>query len=90
VIAMPTTPETAFPVGAKLDDPLAMYLSDVYTVSANLAGIPAMSLPCGFANGLPVGLQLAGPALDELTLLRVGDAYQRQTSHHSERPPEPS
>ena len=90
VIATPTTPETAFPIGAKLEDPLTMYLSDIYTVSANLAGIPAMSLPCGFANGLPVGLQLAGPALDEATLLRVGDAYQRQTAHHGERPPEPS
>ena len=76
-------------LGEKTSDPLAMYLSDVYTVSANLAGIPGLSVPCGFADGLPVGLQLLGRPLDESTLLRVADAYQRRTDWH-ERHPEPS
>jgi aspartyl-tRNA(Asn)/glutamyl-tRNA(Gln) amidotransferase subunit A len=64
-----------------------MYLSDIYTVSANLAGIPGVSIPCGFAKGLPVGLQLLGRALDEATLLRIADAFQRRTHHHRQRPP---
>jgi aspartyl-tRNA(Asn)/glutamyl-tRNA(Gln) amidotransferase subunit A len=87
-IATPTSPETAFRIASKLDDPLTMYLSDVYTVSANLAGIPGVSIPCGFAKGLPVGLQLLGRVLDEATLLRIADAFQRRTDHHSQRPPE--
>ena len=65
-----------------------MYLSDVYTVSANLAGVPGVSLPCGFVRGLPVGLQLLGPALEEGRLLRIADAYQRRTDFHEARPPE--
>jgi len=89
VIATPTAPETAFPLGAKAD-PLAMYLSDVYTVSANLAGLPAVSLPCGFEDGLPVGLQLLGRPLEDATVLRVADAYQRLTDFHLARPPEPA
>ncbi|MEM7413242.1 MAG: Asp-tRNA(Asn)/Glu-tRNA(Gln) amidotransferase subunit GatA [Myxococcota bacterium] len=88
LLATPTTPEVAFPIGAKTDDPLTMYLSDVYTVSANLAGVPGVSLPCGFAEGLPIGLQLLGPALDEATLLRAADAFQRRTDHHTATPPE--
>ena len=88
VIATPTTPEVAFPLGEKSGDPLRMYLSDVYTVSANLAGLPGVSLPCGAHAGLPVGLQLLAPALDEATLLRAADAYQRRTGHHLARPPE--
>jgi aspartyl-tRNA(Asn)/glutamyl-tRNA(Gln) amidotransferase subunit A len=64
-----------------------MYLSDIFTVSANLAGIPAISLPCGASEGMPIGLQLLGPALDEATPLRVADAYQRATDHHRTRPP---
>jgi aspartyl-tRNA(Asn)/glutamyl-tRNA(Gln) amidotransferase subunit A len=88
VIAMPTCPEVAFPIGAKSGDPVRMYLSDVYTVSANLAGLPGISLPCGSTGGLPIGLQLLAPALDEATLLRVADAYQRRTRHHLARPPE--
>ena len=88
VIATPTSPEVAFRLGEKTVDPLSMYLSDVYTVSANLAGIPGLSLPCGEAHGLPVGLQLLGRVLDEATLLRVGDAYQGRTDHHLRRPPE--
>jgi aspartyl-tRNA(Asn)/glutamyl-tRNA(Gln) amidotransferase subunit A len=87
VIATPTTPGPAWPLGERLADPLQMYLSDVFTVGANLAGLPAMSVPCGFAGGgLPVGLQLMGRPLDEATLLRVGDAYQRVTDWHRERP----
>jgi aspartyl-tRNA(Asn)/glutamyl-tRNA(Gln) amidotransferase subunit A len=86
VIATPTAPEVAFRIGEKTSDPLKMYLSDVYTVSANLAGIPGVSLPCGFADGLPVGLQLLGRALDEATLLRVADAYQRRTDWHARHP----
>ena len=88
VIATPTSPEIAFPLGAKLEDPVSMYLSDIYTVSANLAGIPGVSIPCGFVEGMPVGLQLLGRALDEATLLRVADAFQRSTDHHRARPPE--
>jgi aspartyl-tRNA(Asn)/glutamyl-tRNA(Gln) amidotransferase subunit A len=86
VIATPTAPEVAFPIGAKSDDPVRMYLSDVYTVSANLAGLPGVSLPCGSAAGLPIGLQLLAPTLGEATLLRVADAYQRLTGHHLARP----
>jgi aspartyl-tRNA(Asn)/glutamyl-tRNA(Gln) amidotransferase subunit A len=89
VIVTPTSPEVAFRIGEKTDDPLRMYLSDVYTVSANLAGIPGVSIPCGRTQGLPIGLQLLGRALDEATLLRVADAYQRRTDHHLVRPPEP-
>ena len=86
LIATPTAPEVAFRVGEKTADPLKMYLSDIYTVSANLAGIPGLSVPCGFVNGLPVGLQLLGRALDEATLLRVADAYQRRTAWHEQHP----
>ncbi len=73
----PTTPSLPFRLGEKADDPLAMYLSDVYTVTANLAGIPAISLPCGFANGLPIGLQLLGPHFSEGLLLRVSSAIEQ-------------
>jgi aspartyl-tRNA(Asn)/glutamyl-tRNA(Gln) amidotransferase subunit A len=88
VLLTPTTPEVAFPIGSRTDDPLRMYLGDVYTVSANLAGLPAVSLPGGFSEGLPVGLQLLGPPLEEGRLLRVADAYQRRTDFHTRRPPE--
>ncbi len=88
VIATPTAPETAFRLGERAADPLRMYLSDVFTVSAPLAGIPALSVPCGFVDGLPVGLQLMGRALDEASLLRVADAYQRRSDWHERRPPE--
>ena len=86
----PTTPEVAFPLGSRTDDPLRMYLGDVYTVSANLAGVPGLSIPCGFHDGMPVGLQLLGPPLEEARLLRVADAYQRRTDFHRRRPPEPA
>ena len=88
VIAMPTTPTPAFRFGEKTADPLQMYLADIFTVSANLAGVPAISLPCGFsADRLPIGLQLTGRMFDESTLLRAADAYQRDTDHHLQSPP---
>jgi len=86
LIVTPTTPETAFALGAKAGDPLSMYLSDVYTVSANLAGLPGLSMPCGMSEGMPVGLQLIGKPLDEATILRVGHAFEERTPHHLARP----
>lgn len=86
VILTPTCPETAFTLGAKSSDPLSMYLSDVYTVSANLAGLPGLSMPCGSSEGMPVGLQFLGKPLDEATLLRVAEAFERRTEHHLARP----
>ncbi|HUO32524.1 MAG TPA: amidase family protein, partial [Bryobacteraceae bacterium] len=78
VIAAPTAPTTAFKLGEKVDDPLAMYLADVYTVTANLAGIPGISVPCGEnREGLPIGLQLFGRHFDEATVLRVAHAYEQ-------------
>ncbi len=88
VIATPTTPGPAWKVGELVDDPLAMYLADVYTVTANLAGLPGLSLPAGFTSaGLPVGLQLIGRPLDEVGVLRAGDAFQRHTDFHERVPP---
>jgi aspartyl-tRNA(Asn)/glutamyl-tRNA(Gln) amidotransferase subunit A len=89
VVATPTTPTPAFALGEKTEDPLQMYLEDVFTVPANLAGIPGISVPCGLAGGLPVGLQLLGRRFDEETLLRCGAGYQRVTKHHERTPPEP-
>jgi aspartyl-tRNA(Asn)/glutamyl-tRNA(Gln) amidotransferase subunit A len=87
VIALPTSPTTAFPFGARLDDPLQMYLADVFTVGASLAGLPAISVPCGLSPArLPIGLQLIGRAWDEATLLAVGDAYERATAWAREAP----
>jgi len=78
VLLTPVSPTPAFKVGEKTEDPLAMYLSDIYTVTANLAGIPALSLPCGFtAEGLPVGLQIVGNQFQEATILRFADTYAR-------------
>ena len=80
VIALPTSPTPAFRLGERIGDPLQMYLSDVFTVAANLAGLPAISVPCGFsAEGLPIGLQLTGRAFEEGTLLRAADAYEKRT-----------
>jgi aspartyl-tRNA(Asn)/glutamyl-tRNA(Gln) amidotransferase subunit A len=84
----PVSPTVAFKLGEKTDDPLAMYLSDIYTTPINPAGIPAVTVPCGFSQGLPVGLQLIGRHLDEETLFQIGDAYQRETDWHTHRPPE--
>jgi aspartyl-tRNA(Asn)/glutamyl-tRNA(Gln) amidotransferase subunit A len=86
-VAMPTTPTAAFPIGDRVADPLQMYLGDIFTVSANLAGLPAISIPCGFTTGdLPVGLQLTGRRFDEATLLRLADAYERDTVWHKRAP----
>jgi aspartyl-tRNA(Asn)/glutamyl-tRNA(Gln) amidotransferase subunit A len=87
VVAMPTTPSPAFRLGEKTADPLQMYLEDIFTVPANLAGIPGLSVPCGLVGGLPVGLQLLGRPFDEETLLRAGHAYQQATPHHRAAPP---
>ena len=87
VIAMPTSPTAAFKLGDRVADPLQMYLADVFTVSANLAGLPAVSVPCGFtSNRLPIGLQLTGRRFDEATILRVADAYERETGWWKEAP----
>jgi aspartyl-tRNA(Asn)/glutamyl-tRNA(Gln) amidotransferase subunit A len=87
VIAGPVAPTTAYPLGDKLDDPLAMYLGDLYTVSCNLAGLAGISVPCGFtAGGLPIGLQLQGPPMQEERLLRAAGMFQQATDWHARRP----
>jgi aspartyl-tRNA(Asn)/glutamyl-tRNA(Gln) amidotransferase subunit A len=86
VLVGPTCPTTAFRLGDKVDDPLAMYLNDVYTVPANLAGIPGISIPCGMVEGLPVGLQILGKHFDEATVLRVAHIYQLGTDWHKRKP----
>lgn len=87
VLATPTTPSVAFPLGDKANDPMAMKLADVCTIPVNMAGLPALSLPCGFQDGLPIGLQLIGRLLDETTLLRVADAFEKNTEWHTRRAP---
>ena len=86
VIVTPTTPTAAFPLGSRLDDPVAMYLSDIYTVSVNLAGLPAISIPAGFSNGLPVGMQIIGNYFQEAALLNVAHQYQQMTDWHKHMP----
>ncbi|MBW4437412.1 MAG: Asp-tRNA(Asn)/Glu-tRNA(Gln) amidotransferase subunit GatA [Pleurocapsa minor GSE-CHR-MK-17-07R] len=87
VIAAPTTPKTAFPFGANTSDPLQMYLEDVFTLPASMAGVPGMSVPCGFdQDGLPIGLQLIGPAFGEENVLRAGHAYEQATEWHRRVP----
>jgi len=88
VLATPVAPTPAFRLGEKVDDPLTMYLSDIFTISANLAGIPGISLPCGFSRqGLPIGLQLLGPPLGEEVLLQVAFAFEQATEFHRRQPP---
>lgn len=88
VVLGPTSPSAAFKIGERVDDPLAMYLSDIYTISANLAGIPGISIPCGFTKSrLPIGLQLLGPAYAEEKLLRIARQYERETDWHRQHPP---
>ncbi len=82
----PVAPTTAFRIGEKITNPLDMYLSDVHVVAVNLAGIPALSVPCGFSNGLPIGMQIMGPHLSEETLLKIGHLYQGQTDWHTKHP----
>lgn len=87
VIIGPTAPTTAFKIGEKTTDPLTMYLNDICTIPVSLAGIPAISVPCGFAgNGMPVGLQIMGKHFDESTILRVAHAFEQNTEHHKARP----
>ena len=86
LIAAATAPSVAFALGEKVADPIEMYLNDVLTLPASLAGVPGLSIPCGFAAGLPVGLQLLGRPFDELTVLKAGDAYQRATNWHTMEP----
>ncbi|MBI3132704.1 MAG: Asp-tRNA(Asn)/Glu-tRNA(Gln) amidotransferase subunit GatA [Acidobacteria bacterium] len=86
VLATPVSPTVAFPLGAKLDDPLAMHLADVYAVGAPLAGLPALAFPAGFSAGLPVGMQLMGPALSDVRLLELVQAFQERTDYHLRTP----
>jgi aspartyl-tRNA(Asn)/glutamyl-tRNA(Gln) amidotransferase subunit A len=86
-ILAPTSPNVAFKIGAKVDDPLSMYLNDACTLPVNIAGLPGISVPCGLSDGLPVGLQVIGRAFDEATVLRVADAYERAAGFADLRPP---
>jgi aspartyl-tRNA(Asn)/glutamyl-tRNA(Gln) amidotransferase subunit A len=85
-IVAPTSPTVAFPLGARTDDPYQMYLSDVFTIPANMAGIPGVAIPCGFSGGLPVSLQVLGPPFAEATIFRIADAYERAESWVDRRP----
>jgi aspartyl-tRNA(Asn)/glutamyl-tRNA(Gln) amidotransferase subunit A len=82
----PTTPTPAFRIGAKCDDPITMYLNDIYTIGANLAGLPGMSIPCGFVDGLPIGLQIVGPHFSEARMLNAAHRYQQETDWHLKTP----
>ena len=86
VLIAPTTPTPAFAIGAKMADPITMYLNDIYTIGANLAGLPAISVPCGFVTGLPVGLQLIGTHFSEAALLNAAHAYQLESDWHRRMP----
>jgi aspartyl-tRNA(Asn)/glutamyl-tRNA(Gln) amidotransferase subunit A len=86
VLMGPTSPTPAFKLGAKVDDPITMYLNDIYTIGANLAGLPAISVPCGFVDGLPVGLQIIGPFFSEARLLNAAHRYQEETDWHARVP----
>ncbi len=87
LIVGPTTPTAAFPIGQKTNDPIQMYLNDIYTIGANLAGLPALSVPCGFVDGLPVGLQMIAPPLEEGRLLKAAHGFQKATDWHRRVPP---
>ena len=87
VLVGPTMPFPPFKIGEKIEDPLALYMSDVDTVSANLAGLPAISVPCGFTNGLPIGMQILGPLLREDLTLQVAYAFEQNTKYRNEKPP---
>ena len=87
VILTPTAPTPAFRFGEKSNDPISMYLSDIYTISTNLAGLPALSVPCGFTDsGLPVGMQLIGRAFEESSLLSIAHAYDREHQYGCRAP----
>ena len=85
IIVGPTAPTVAFPIGAQVGDPLTMYLNDICTIPVSLAGVPAISVPCGLADGMPVGLQIIGKPFDEATVLRAAHAYEESTDHHKLR-----
>ena len=87
VVAAPTSPTVSFQKGSRSDDPMQMYLSDVFTIPANMAGIPGIAVPCGFADDLPVSLQFMGRAFDEATILRAAHAYEQNTEWRNRRPP---
>ena len=87
-LVAPTSPSVAFRLGAKMADPVAMYLSDIYTIAVNLAGLPGMSIPAGLSGGLPVGLQIIGNYFDEARLLNVAHRYQQLTDWHLRIPGE--
>ena len=84
-ILTPTAPSTAFKIGEKSDDPLEMYMSDICTVPVNIAGVPALSLPCGFKDGLPVGMQLIGKFFDEATLIRAAYSFEQASGVYRQR-----
>lgn len=86
VIIGPTAPTPAFKIGEKTDDPLMMYAEDLLTIPVNLAGVPGISIPCGFANGLPIGLQIIGKHFDESTVYRVAHAFEQATNYHTQKP----
>ena len=87
IILTPTAPTTAFKVGEKVSDPLSMYLSDIYTIPANLAGLPAISIPCGFdQNGLPIGLQIIAKPFAEETIFKAAYTFEQSTEWHKKRP----
>jgi len=87
MIVTPTSPTAAFKSGEKSSDPLEMYLSDIFTISVNLAGVPAISIPCGFtSNNLPIGLQIIGRHFDEETILKAAYAYEQSTNWHKRKP----
>ena len=88
VLMAPTMPNPAFKIGEKIEDPLTLYLSDVNTCPINLAGVPSISVPCGFTDGLPIGLQVIGKPFDEPTVLRAAYAFEQNTDHHTKRPRE--
>jgi aspartyl-tRNA(Asn)/glutamyl-tRNA(Gln) amidotransferase subunit A len=85
-IVAPTSPTVAFPLGARTDDPYQMYLADVFTIPANMAGIPGIAIPCGFSDGLPVSLQVLGPAFAEAAILRIAHAYEQAEDWVNRRP----
>jgi aspartyl-tRNA(Asn)/glutamyl-tRNA(Gln) amidotransferase subunit A len=86
VIVGPTTPTPAFKIGEKTNDPMTMYANDILTIPVNLAGVPAISVPCGFSNGLPLGLQIIGKHFDESTIYRVAHAFEQNTDYHHQKP----
>ncbi|MDY0387091.1 MAG: Asp-tRNA(Asn)/Glu-tRNA(Gln) amidotransferase subunit GatA [Methanolobus sp.] len=88
VLMAPTMPAPAFKIGEKIEDPLSLYLSDVNTVPMNLAGVPSISVPCGFAGGMPVGLHIIGKHFDENAIIKAAYSFEQNTDHHNRRPPE--